>query len=279
MIRLNHVSKIYGDGSKKAVDDLSWDIEDGKITGFIGPNGAGKTTLLKSVLGDVKPAAGTIFRRGSATISYLPQHGRFPKSVQIRGRDVVYLGLDGAKLGFWSSPGSRDKVERAIDLVGAQSYADAPISGLSGGELQRLRIAAAIVQRPDLLLVDEPLASLDLKHQTDIVKIFGNLAAQGTAILLVTHELNPVEKLLDTVVYIALGRAAVGSVSEVMSSETLSALYGEEVRVVNLGGTYFVVGAQSGTESGFVEEALHGHHHASHFESAESPHNPKEAGH
>ena len=266
-------------GTRQVFSGLNLRVEPGQVVGILGQNGAGKTTLLKSVLGDVKPAAGTIFRQGSAKISYLPQHGRFPKSVQIRGRDVVYLGLDGAKLGFWTSPGARKKVERAIALVGAQSYADTPISGLSGGELQRLRIAAAIVQRPDLLLVDEPLASLDLKHQTDIVKIFGNLAAQGTAILLVTHELNPVDKLLDTVVYIALGRAAVGSVSEVMSSETLSALYGEEVRVVNLGGTYFVVGAQNGSESGFVEEALHGHHHASHFESAESPHNPKEAGH
>lgn len=92
-------------GTRQVFSGLNLRVKPGQVVGILGQNGAGKTTLLKSVLGDVKPAAGTIFRQGSAKISYLPQHGRFPKSVQIRGRDVVYLGLDGAKLGFWSSPG------------------------------------------------------------------------------------------------------------------------------------------------------------------------------
>ncbi|SQC02328.1 metal ABC transporter ATP-binding protein [Mobiluncus curtisii] len=179
LLEMRDVTLRYG--TRQVFSGLNLRVQPGQVVGILGQNGAGKTTLLKSVLGDVKPANGIIFRQDTAKISYLPQHGRFPKSVQIRGRDVVYLGLDGAKLGFWSSAGARDKVERALALVGAQSYADVPISGLSGGELQRLRIAAAIVERPDLLLVDEPLASLDLKHQADIVKIFDNLSSQGTA--------------------------------------------------------------------------------------------------
>lgn len=266
-------------GIRQVFSGLNLEVKPGEVVGILGQNGAGKTTLLKAVLGAVKPSVGTIYRDPETKISYLPQHGRFPKSVQIRGKDVVYLGLEGAKLGFWAPRGTREKVNRAIAAVGAEAYADAPISGLSGGELQRLRIAAAIVERPDLLVVDEPLASLDIKHQQDIVKIFADLAATGTAILLVTHELNPVQQLLDKVVYIAMGHAAVGSVAEVMSSETLSKLYGEDVEVINLRGAFFVVGGSDNKTGGFVEEALHGHHHASHFESAESPHNPKEAGH
>lgn len=275
LLKINNLALSYG--GREVFHDLNLEVAPGDIVGILGQNGAGKTTLLKAVLGEVKPAAGTVSLSQGARVSYLPQHGRFPRSAQIRGRDVVYLGLEGAKLGFWNQPGASKRIQKAIEAVGAESYADAPINLLSGGELQRLRIAAAIVSEPEILLADEPLASLDIKHQGEIVEIFERLSQQGTAILLVTHELNPVEKLLDKVVYIAVGRAAVGTVNEVMSSEVLTRLYGETVEVVKIGGSFFVLGGESGNQ--FAEEALHGHHHAGHFESAERPHNPKEAGH
>lgn len=275
LVTIENLALSYG--GREVFRGLNLRVGPGEVVGVLGQNGAGKTTLLKAILGEVKPGMGTVIRNRDAKISYLPQHGRFPRSAQLRGIDVVSLGLQGARLGFFPMRGSREKIRAALAAVEAQAYADVPINLLSGGELQRLRIAGAIVNEPNLLLADEPLASLDLKHQGDIVEIFQKLSVGGTAILLVTHELNPVEKLLDKVVYIALGRAAVGKVNEVITSETLTKLYGRDVEVLKIGGNFFVVG--QGSEEGFAEDALQGHHHAGHFESSERPHNPKEAGH
>lgn len=275
MLAIRNLALRYG--SRPVFTDLNLQVNSGEVVGILGQNGAGKTTLLKAILGQVSPAVGTIELQPHVKLSYLPQHGRFPRSAQVRGRDLVSLGLDGARLGFWARRGTRQRVDQVLDEVGASAYANAPISELSGGELQRLRIAAALITQPDLLLLDEPLASLDVMHQTEIVSLLGALKSRGTAILIVTHELNPVKELLDQVVYLALGRVAVGTLSQIMRSETLSELYGEAVRVLELGGNFFVVNA-AGTP-GFAEAALHGHHHASHFESIETPHDYREAGH
>jgi zinc/manganese transport system ATP-binding protein len=237
-------------GGRQILTGVSFTVAPGQFTGLIGPNGAGKTTLLRVILGLQPPSEGRILldgsprsRRGGGLIGYVPQKLAIDQDVPLRARDVVGLGIDGHKFGFpLPSASRRQRVTEALEAVGAESYADARIGELSGGEQQRVLIAHALIGRPKLLLLDEPLANLDLKSEQGIVSVLSRLAReQDIAVLISAHDMNPLMRETDTVVYVAAGRAAAGRTDEIIRSEVLSALYGSQVDVLHVHGRVLVI--------------------------------------
>ena len=228
-------------GGRQVLGDVSFTVGPGEFVGVIGPNGAGKTTLLRVILGLI-PADGGRIRRPDA-VGYVPQKLNIDPDVPLRARDVVSLGLDGHRPGFaFPSRKRRDLVDKALDDVGAFPYASARVGELSGGEQQRVMIAHALISRPRLLLLDEPLANLDLKSEQEIVTLLGGLAReQGIAVLVSAHDVNPLLTVMDRIVYVANGKVATGSTDEVVTTEGLSALYGRHVDVLHVHGRVVVV--------------------------------------
>jgi zinc/manganese transport system ATP-binding protein len=227
-------------------------IPQGALCGLIGPNGTGKTTLLRLLLGQIRPSAGSVTvlgaspRRGNAAIGYVPQRRTLEADLAIRGRDLVLLGLVGHRWGFSSaSPAERRAVSEALRAVGADAYADEPVGILSGGEQQRLLIAQALLTHPKLLLLDEPLASLDLRSQHEIIHLVDRLRRERSiAVLFVSHDLNPLLEVLDSLIYILDGQPVAGTLDEILESDLLSRLYATAVHVHQTpDGHRFVVGA------------------------------------
>jgi zinc/manganese transport system ATP-binding protein len=227
----------------------------GEFVAVLGPNGAGKSTLLKVLLGLLPTAAGQVLvlgqppGRASHKIGYLPQRRSFDASVRIRGTDVVRLGLDGDRWGLPLPFGPRrrkaaQQVRDVIDMVGATSYAGRPVGECSGGEQQRLLLAQALIRRPDLLLLDEPLDSLDLPSQATAAALISRICReQGVTIVMVAHDVNPILSHLDRVVYMAAGGAACGTPADVITSQTLTRLYQTPVEVLTASdGRLVVVG-------------------------------------
>jgi zinc/manganese transport system ATP-binding protein len=230
-------------GDRVLFSGLDFELDEGEFLAVLGPNGAGKTTLARLLLGVTEPSEGrVVVAGGRSAIGYVPQQRAFPRDLPLRGRDLVRLGLDGHRFGFGRLR-ERDRVERALAAVGASAYADAPVGRLSGGEQQRLRIAQALVSGPRLLLADEPLLSLDLAYQGIVVAaVDAHRRRTGTPVVFVTHDVNPVLPIVDRVLYLAGGTWAIGSVDDVMTSETLSRLYGAEIDVLRVRGRVVVVG-------------------------------------
>ncbi|MHB8572867.1 MAG: metal ABC transporter ATP-binding protein [Candidatus Dormibacteria bacterium] len=241
-------------------------VEPGEYVAVLGPNGSGKSTLLHAILGLVHLTRGGIRVFGeapgaSASVGYLPQRRSFDSSLRIRGRDVVQLGLDGADWGLPLPflPGRRRvnaRIDEVLALVGASAYASRPAGELSGGEQQRLLIARALIRRPRMLLLDEPLESLDVGNQQAISAIARNICREeGVTVVMVAHDVNPVLADLDRVVYIAAGGAVSGSPEEVITTDQLSALYGARIEVLRASdGRLIVVGQPDEVIS------YHGHH-------------------
>ena len=194
-------------GGRQILSGVSFAVAPGQFTGLIGPNGAGKTTLLRVILGLTPPTEGRVLlngsprtRHGGGLIGYVPQKLAIDQDMPLRARDVVGLGIDGNRLGFPLPSASRGRrITEALEAVGAERYADARVGELSGGEQQRVLIAHALISRPKLLLLDEPLANLDLRSEQGIVSVLARLAhEQGIAVLISAHDLNPLLREIDT---------------------------------------------------------------------------------
>ncbi len=267
IVRLRDTSMQFGE--RVLFEHLDLDIAPGEFVAVLGPNGAGKTTLLRMLLGLTAPTSGVVEiggrppRRGSHDVGYVPQQRSFDRDLPIRGRDLVRFGLDGHRWGLpFGSTSTRARVDAAVRSVGAERYAGAAIGLLSGGEQQRLRIAQALIGDPQVLLCDEPLLSLDLAHQQAVSELIdARRRAAGTAVVFVTHEINPILPYVDRVVYLVGGRWAVGTPAEVLTSAGLSDLYGTDVDVLTVRGRIIVVGSD---EPAPTEPGVHDHHHHDH---------------
>jgi zinc/manganese transport system ATP-binding protein len=264
-------------GRRAIWSDVSMRIERGDFVAVLGANGSGKSTLLRAVLGAQALSGGRVRVLGrdagaaNRAIGYLPQRRALDEATRLRGRDVVRLGLDGDRFGLplplpWGRPRARLRAARArvaevLEMVGASSYADRPIGELSGGEQQRLLIAQALVGRPQLLLLDEPLDSLDLPNQASVTALVeGICRSQEMAVLLVAHDVNPLLPYIDRVLYLAAGRAVEGTVEQVITSESLTRLHGLPVEVLRASDGRLVVVGQP--EAPAHHHDRHGHAHA-----------------
>jgi zinc/manganese transport system ATP-binding protein len=249
-------------GGRVILDRVSLDIAPGEFVGVLGPNGSGKTTLMRAVLGLISSSRGTICvlgrpaTRGNAAIGYIPQVRGSVAGMQLRGWDFVAGVVSGHRLGLpIPDKAGRMEVDRALDLVGARALARRPLAEISGGERQRLLLAQALIGNPRLLLLDEPLISLDPQHQRIVVNLAKTLQSElGIAVLFSAHELNPLLGALDRVLYLGRGHAALGTVDQVITGPVLSRLYGSEIEVVRLKDRIFVM---SGSHD--VERDAHQH--------------------
>jgi zinc/manganese transport system ATP-binding protein len=244
---------------RTVLDDVTFTIAPGEFTGLIGANGAGKTTLFRVILGLQPSAGGSVRVAGGARrqVGYVPQKFLLDPDMPLRARDLIGLGLDGHRLGLpLPSRSRRARIEEMLDAVDAWAVADARVGRLSGGEQQRVLIAHALISRPKLLLLDEPLANLDLRSAQEVVRLLGRIAReQHIAILISAHEMNPLLPVMDRIVYLAAGRAASGTAEEVVRSDVLSRLYGHHVDVLRVHGRVLVVAGTGHDEHAAREPA------------------------
>ena len=265
-------------GGREVLHDVRFSIKPGEFVGLIGSNGAGKTTLLRVILGLLPATAGKVMvngrqrgerragkdsrqrgerragkdsrqrgergaGKGGGGVGYVPQKIQLDPDMPLRARDLVGLGLDGQRLGIpFPSRARRKLVDEMLRAVDAEHIGNARVGNLSGGEQQRILIAHALISRPSLLLLDEPLANLDIASEQEVVALLGRIAKeQGIAVLISAHEMNPLLPVMDRIVYMAHGRAASGPTDEVVTGERLSQLYGHHVDVIHVHGRVLVV--------------------------------------
>lgn len=235
-------------GNRQIYNDLNLDINPGDFIAVLGPNGAGKSTLLKLILGLLKPTLGEIsvfnekVKGGNSSIGYAPQSKQFDPDTPITGAEYVRLGLNGTNWGISFNKKDDDvKISNILSQFDSLNLSTKKIGRISGGEIQRLSLCQALISEPKLLLLDEPLANLDIAHQKDIVeKINQNHKEHNHTILLVVHDVNPLLPYINKVIYIVNGNIKIGTPEEVIKEEVLSELYGTSVKVFDIEGKIFV---------------------------------------
>ncbi len=251
-------------GGRDILTAVSLEIEDGEFVGVLGANGAGKTTLLRAALGLVAPRTGRISvmgapaTRGNRAVGYMPQTRGLAAASRLTGYDFVASAAGGERWGLpLLTAEERRNVEWALDMVGAGELARRRFAELSGGERQRLLLSQALLGRPRLLLLDEPLISLDPAHQHGVVELVARLQRDmGIAVLFSAHELNPLLNAIDRVLYLGSGRAVLGTVEEVITGPVLSRLYGAPIEVLRIGTRIFVMAGEVD-----IEREAHRHDH------------------
>jgi zinc/manganese transport system ATP-binding protein len=256
-------------GGRAVLSDVSFGIEAGEFIGVLGPNGAGKTTLMRAILGLLLPERGsvTVFgatpRRGNPAIGYLPQLRTVLPDLRVRGRDFIASSLNGERWGLPSvSRHDRRMIEKTLDAVGARDLAARPLSAMSGGERQRLLLAQALIGEPKLLLLDEPLISLDARHQEVAIDVVRQVCRERKiTVMFSAHELNQLLGTLDRVLYLGNTQAVLGTVDDVVTAPVLSRLYGADIQVLRADGHIFVMSRGRDVER---TDHLHDHHHHGH---------------
>jgi len=268
-------------GGNPVLSDVSLSIEPGEFIGVLGPNGAGKTTLMRAILGLLSPEGGSLKvlgrtpERGNPEIGYLPQVRTVLPDLRVRGRDFIASSLHGER---WGLPSLRrrdaDGIETTLEAVGARHLAARPLSEMSGGERQRLLLAQALIGTPRLLLLDEPLISLDARHQEVAIDVVRKICRErNVTVLFSAHELNQLLGTLDRVLYLGNRQAVLGTVDEVINADVLSRLYGTEIQVIRGDGHIFVMSRGRDVERvdhmhdhdhGDAHDHGHGHDHAHH---------------
>ena len=228
-----------GYSNKVIWQGAEFSIEKGQFVAVLGPNGAGKTTLLRLLLGLAQPLKGSLSvfgktpTRGNPRIGYIPQRHPIDAETGIEALQIVRLGLNGNHFGISMAKAATDKAMAILKTVGAEELAHRPLGALSGGELQRVFLAEALVGEPDLLLLDEPLANLDIRREADFVQLINEVVrSRGVTVLLIAHNINPLLPVLDQVLYVANGSLANGKPAEILTSEGLTKLYGIPVEVL-----------------------------------------------
>lgn len=254
-------------GGRAVLEDISFAIQPGEFVGVLGPNGAGKTTLMRAILGLLPPSAGRIAvfgrapQRGDASIGYLPQLRTVLPDLRVRGLDYIASSLHGERWGLPSiAAADRAAIEATLNEIGARDLAGRALSDMSGGERQRLLLAQALMGSPKLLLLDEPLISLDARHQEVVIDVIKKVCRERKiTVLFSAHELNQLLGAIDRVLYLGNGQAELGTVDEVVTAPVLSRLFGTEIEVLRASGHIFVL-----SRGRHVERDAHMHDHGDH---------------
>lgn len=239
IVRAENLTVAYG--QETVWRNASFEIGKGEFVAIIGPNGAGKTTLFRLLLGLLRPSQGSLRvlddlpKRGNRKIGYVPQNHLVDSDTNVESLELVRLGFSGVRWGL--NPLSRTDRQAALEALedtGASNLAHRPMGQLSGGELQRVFLAEALVSNPDLLLLDEPLSNLDIRREQELIQLVDNLVrSRSVTALLIAHHINPLLPFLDRVIYIANGLVATGKPQDVLTSENLSRLYGVQIEVLH----------------------------------------------
>ena len=245
-------------GGKVLWENLNLEVQRNEFIAILGANGSGKTSLLKAILGQLQLSAGTIelngvkIRRGSRRIGYVPQHRNLETVQALRGKDLLWLGVNGHRWGILpASAHAKEQYQHIVESIDGFELQNRVVSEMSGGELQRLRVGQAVISEPDLILADEPLSALDYNQQSAVADLLNRERQEHNAsVLFVTHDVNPILSMVDRVLYLAGGSFRIGTPDEVLTSETLSQLYGTPIDVVRNQGRIVVIGAHD-----------HDHHH------------------
>lgn len=240
-------------GQREILSSVNATISAGEFVGIFGPNGSGKTTLVRALLGLLPVAAGrmTLFgkpvKKGSRRVGYMPQTTITGDTATLSVRAMIMAVQSGERWGMpWNSAAARQEVDEVLELVDLAHLAEAPFYRLSGGEKQRVQLAQALLGKPKLLFLDEPLANLDPHHQHQLVNIINNVKKIiGATILFIAHDINPLLHVMDRVWYLAGGKAALGTLEEVLSNNVLSHLYHADMQVIRAEGRIFIVNAES----------------------------------
>jgi len=263
-------------GGRSILVDTSVAIRRGEFIGVLGPNGAGKTTLMRAILGLQPLSAGSLRvfgrapQRGDPEIGYLPQVRTVLPDLRVRGFDFVASSVHGERWGVPSlTRDDRIMIDKTLEAAGARDLAGRPLSEMSSGERQRLLLAQALFGEPQLLLLDEPLISLDYRYQEAVIDLVRRFARErNITVLFSAHELNQLIGTLDRVLYLGNGHAALGTVAEVATAPVLSKLYGADIQVVHADGHIFVLSrgrdverSDHAHEEGHSHDHHHGHHH------------------
>ena len=255
---------------RNVLSEISLSIGAGEFVGVLGPNGAGKTTLMQALLGLIQPSGGSVRvfgrppQRGNPEIGYMPQVRTVLPDLRVRGLDVIASSVNGER---WGLPvlaaADRRMIQATLAAVGARDLAERPLAEMSGGERQRLLLAQALIGAPRLLLLDEPLISLDASHQELVIDFVHRFSRErGITVLFSAHELNQLLGFLDRVLYLGRGQAALGTVEEVVTAPVLSRLYGTEIDVVHADGHIFVMSRGHNVERAVhLHEEEHAHSH------------------
>jgi len=262
VIALDHVSLRLG--GHTVLSDINAQIAPGEFIGVLGPNGAGKTTLLRAILGLLQPAEGTLRvfgkppERGNPDIGYLPQLRTILPDLRVRGRDFIASSLNGNRWGLpIGSRVERRMIDATLDAVDARELAARPMSEMSGGERQRLLLAQALIGAPRLLLLDEPLISMDARRQERSIEVVRRICRERRiTVLFSAHELNQLLGTLDRVLYLGNGQAVLGTIDEIVTAPILSRIYGAEIQVLRAEGHIFVM-----SHGRDIERADHQHDH------------------
>jgi zinc/manganese transport system ATP-binding protein len=242
-------------GGRTVLDRLSFTVRPGEFLGIIGPNGAGKSTLFAVILGLIAPQAGEVRITGadgrrspSHAIGYVPQTRPIDPETPIVVKDFVGLALP-HKYRPWLTREDRNRVEEALQLAGVVHLADKSVGKLSGGEKQRVYLAQALVRKPQLLLLDEPTASLDPGAQERMASVVNEVCrTQAATVMFISHDINLIAQYADRILYLARGQYAIGTVDEVIRSDVLTRLYGAPMNVGVHGSRLSVVPAdEAGT--------------------------------
>jgi zinc/manganese transport system ATP-binding protein len=281
-VELDHLSLVLG--RRTILKDVSLAVAAGEFVGVLGPNGAGKTTLMRAILGLLQPAAGTIrvfgepARRGNPAIGYLAQSRSSLPQLRLSGRAFIASSVAGERYGLpILDAEGRKRLDEALDLVGAREIADQPLSAMSGGERQRLLFAQALIGRPKLLLLDEPLISLDPRRQKVVVDLARRLSRDlGITVLFSAHELSQLFGAIDRVLYLGNGQAALGTIDEVIQPAVLSRLYGSDIDVIRANGHIFVLSGDARVEE---DPHIHEHDHGPEGHSHHHGHDHHQHGH
>ncbi|MGD0420914.1 MAG: ATP-binding cassette domain-containing protein [Xanthobacteraceae bacterium] len=257
-------------GGRSVLVDTSLTIKQGEFVGVLGPNGAGKTTLMRAILGLLPPSAGTIRvfgdapQRGNRDIGYLPQVRTVLPDLRVRGLDFIASSVHGERWGVPSlARADHIMIAKTLAAAGAGDLGARPLAEMSGGERQRLLLAQALLGEPRLLLLDEPLISLDYRYQESVIELVRHFARErNITVLFSAHELNQLIGALDRVLYLGNGHAALGTVEEVVTAPVLSQLYGADIDVVRADGHIFVLSRGRNVEhADHMHDDGHGHHH------------------
>jgi zinc/manganese transport system ATP-binding protein len=253
--------------------ETSLSIGAGEFVGVLGPNGAGKTTLMRALLGLIQPSGGSVRvfgrppQRGNPAIGYMPQVRTVIPDLRVHGFDVIASSMNGERWGLPTlAAADRRMIKTTLAAVRAGDLAERPLAEMSGGERQRLLLAQALIGTPRLLLLDEPLISLDASHQELVINFVRRFSRErGITVLFSAHELNQLLGFLDRVLYLGRGRAALGTVEEVVTAPVLSRLYGTEIDVVHTDGHIFVMSRGRNIEgAAHLHEEDHSHAHQQH---------------